>query len=151
MPKHRVQVSGSAPRGWITIPLADGGDPEAVAVFMREPTLPSSRIVVRERTAESPTVNLEKHAQGDAMRLNARVSRAEYISFKPVSQYGQELEFIEGGVLVRGDRLYSAVRKTDNRSLVIELLFSAPYDQYDLVKPEFVSFLQTLEVVEDEG
>lgn len=151
MPKYKVQVNGRSPHGWLTIPLADGGDPEAVAVFVREPTLPASRIVVRERTVDWPTLNLEKHAQGDAARLNARVSRAEYISFKPVSQYGQELEFIEGGILVRGDRLYSTVRTADNRSLVLELLFSSPYDQYDLVKPEFVSFLQTLEVVEDEG
>lgn len=151
MAKHKVQVSGNRPCGWITVPLIDGGDPEAVAVFVREPAPPTSRIVVRERTYDWPAVNLEKHAQGDAVRLNARVSRAEYISFKPVSQYGQELEFFEGGVLVRGDRLYSAVRTADNRSLVIELLFSSPYDQYDLVKPEFVSFLQTLEVVEDEG
>lgn len=120
-------------------------------MFVREPTLPTSRIVVRERTTDWPTLDLEKHAQGDAVRLNAKVSRAEYISFKPVSQYGLELEFIEGGILVRGDRLYSTVRTADNRSLVIELLFSSPYDQYDLVKPEFVSFLQTLEVVEDEG
>ncbi|SHY96734.1 Uncharacterised protein [Mycobacteroides abscessus subsp. abscessus] len=151
MAKHKVQVSGSPPRGWITVPLIDGGDPEAVAVFVREPAPPTSRIVVRERTYDWPTVNLEKHAQGDAARLNAKVSRAEYISFKPVSQYGQELEFFEGGILVRGDRLYSAVRTADNRSLVMELLFSSPYDQYDRVKPEFVSFLQTLEVVEDEG
>lgn len=151
MAKHKVQVNGSTPRGWITVPLIDGGDPEAVAVFVREPAPPTSRIVVRERTYDWPTVNLEKHAQGDAVRLNAKVSRAEYISFKPVSQYGQELEFFEGGILVRGDRLYSAVRTADNRSLVMELLFSSPYDQYDRVKPEFVSFLQTLEVVEDEG
>ncbi|QSM04606.1 lipoprotein [Mycobacterium phage prophiGD54-2] len=151
MPKYKVKVDGQPPSGWVLVPLADAGEPEAVAVFIREPTFPTSRIVVRERIHDSPTVNLERHAHADAERLHAKVLRAEYITFKPISQYGQELQFIESGILVRGDRLYSTVRTADSRSFVLELIFSSPYDQYDLVKPEFVSFLQTLKVVEDEG
>ncbi|MFT8180672.1 hypothetical protein ACLXNF_24115 [Mycobacteroides chelonae] len=151
MPRYKVRVDGQPPERWIPIPLADAGEPEAVAVFVREPTFPTSRIVVRERIHEWPSVNLENHAHGDAARLHAKVLRAEYISFKPVSQYGLELQFIEGGILVKGDRLYSTVRTADDRSFVLEVLFSSPYDQYDLVKPEFVSFLQTLKVVDDEG
>jgi len=151
VPRYKVKVDGLPPAGWNPVPLETSGEPEAVAVFVREPTFPTSRIVVRERIYDWPTVNLEKHAKGDAERLYARVSRAEYISFKPVSQYGLELEFIEGGIPVRGDRLYSTVRTADNQSFMLEILFTSPYDQYDLVKPEFVTFLQHLKVVEDEG
>ncbi|OHU64138.1 hypothetical protein BKG85_11540 [Mycobacteroides chelonae] len=108
-------------------------------------------MVVRERFTDGPRLNLEEYAKRDVGLLNAKVLRAEYISYRPVSQYGQDLEFIEGYALVRGSRLYTTVDTADGRSYILELLFSCPHAQYDLVKPEFGAFLRTLEVVNDEA
>lgn len=151
MPKYKVNVGGSGPAGWATIPPDHESDPYAVVVYAREPVEPSARIVVRECFINWPTIDVQQHARSDAERLNATVTRSGYISYKPIAQYGQELEFTEAGVPVKGDRLYSTAGTADGRSYLLELIFAAPRDQYDLVKPEFVSFLQDLKVVEDEG
>ncbi|CPS21811.1 MULTISPECIES: hypothetical protein [Mycobacteroides] len=145
---YKIRVNGAPPEGWSPIPL---DDPLAVAVYVRDSATSPPRIVVRERFVDGPNLNLEKYASRDAEQLNARVSRAEYISYRPVSQYGQELEFIEGYALVRGSRLYTTVDTADGRAYILELLFSCPHAQYDLVKPEFGSFLRTLEVVNSEA
>lgn len=148
MPTYRIKVNGAPPDGWTPIPP---DDPHAVAVYLRDPASPSPRIVIRERFTDGPNLNLEEYARRDAEQLNAKVSRAEYISYRPVSQYGQDLEFIEGYALVRGSRLYTTVDTADGRSYILELLFSCSHAQYDLVKPEFGSFLRTLEVVNSEA
>lgn len=148
MHAYNIQIGGSAPpEGWHPSPLED---PYAVAAYVRGSTDPPSRIVVRRRLINWPTFDLEKHAQAQAGQLHARVSRAEYVSRKPISQYGQEIEFLEGVALVRGSRLYSTVPTANGRWLLIELLFSAPPDQYEIVKPDFVYFLKKLKVTEDE-
>lgn len=53
--------------------------------------------------------------------------------------------------MVRGSRLYTTVDTADGQSYILELLFSCPHAQYDLVKPEFGAFLKTLEVVNGEA
>lgn len=151
MPSYKVNIGGDGPAGWAAVPPDHASDPYAVVVYVREPLGPSPRIVVRECFMNWPVVDIQKHAQDDAERLNATITRSGYISNKPISQYGQELEFIEAGVPVKGDRLYSTAGTADGRSYLLELIFSSPHDQYDLVKPEFVLFLQNLKVVEDEG
>lgn len=148
MPTYKIRVNGAPPDGWTPIPL---DDPLAVAVYLRDPASLSPRIVVRERFTDGPRLNLEEYARRDVGLLNAKVLRAEYISYRPVSQYGQDLEFIEGYALVRGSRLYTTVDTADGRSYILELLFSCPHAQYDLVKPEFGAFLRTLEVVNNEA
>ncbi|CPR90877.1 hypothetical protein [Mycobacteroides abscessus] len=151
MPKYRVNVGGDGPEGWTPIPPDAASDPHALVVYVREPAAPSGRIVVRERFINWPTVDVQKYAQEDAERLNAKITRGGYISYQPVRQYGLELEFTEGDTHVKGYRLYSTTGTADGQSFMLELLFSAPSAQYDQVKPEFVSFLQNLKVVEDEG
>lgn len=151
MPKYKVNVGGDGPEGWAAVPPDHASDPDAVVVYVRDPSAPSGRIVVRERFVNWPSIDVQKYARDDAERLHAVVTRSGHISHKPVSQYGQEIEFVEGGVPVKGDRLYSTAGTADGQSYLLELLFSAPRDQYDLVKPEFVSFLQSLKVVENEG
>ncbi|CPS28832.1 lipoprotein [Mycobacterium phage prophi86-1] len=148
MPTYRIKVNGAPPNGWTPIPP---DDPHAVAVYLRDPSALSPRIVVRERFVNGPSLDLEKYASRDAEQLNAKVSRAEYISYGPVPQYGQDLEFIEGYAMVRGSRLYTTVDTADGRSYILELLFSCPHAQYDLVKLEFGAFLKTLEVVNGEA
>lgn len=148
MPTYKIKVNGAPPEGWTPIPP---DDPMAAAVYVRDPATPSPRIVVRERFVDGTNLNLENYARRDAEQLKAKVSRAEYISYRPVSQYGQDLEFIEGYALARGSRLYTTMDTADGRSYILELLFSCPRAQYDLVKPEFGAFLRTLEVVNDEA
>ncbi|WP_237142787.1 hypothetical protein [Mycobacteroides abscessus] len=151
VPKYKVTVGGAGPEGWTPVPPDPTSDPDALVVYVRDPASPSGRIVVRERFINWPTVDVQKYAREDAERLNAKVTRGEYISYQPVPQFGLQLEFFEAGTLVKGDRLYSTTGTADGQSFMLELLFSAPNAQYDLVKPEFVSFLQNLKVVEDEG
>lgn len=155
MDNQQLELSGAVPDGWISVEPAVVNEDAASIVLLRRADLSrpfTTNITVSELPFDT-SEDLAEVAADYAQDLSRQVSdvavlRTAVMSESP-REYAQELSFtleLDGRpVTVKQSQfLLETPANNSSAALVLQVLYSAPTDIYDIAQPAVVEFLQSV-------
>ncbi|WP_235624104.1 DUF4333 domain-containing protein [Mycolicibacterium goodii] len=153
----QVRLTATVPDGWISVDPQVVNEDAASMVLLRRADLDSpftTNITVSELATDAEgdiAAFAESYRQDLASRtINLTVLREGALSDTPPRQYAQDLQFsveINGRVVeIRQSQfLLEIPTGIPDSLLLLQLLYSAPADVYDVAKAAVVEFMDTIE------
>ncbi len=155
MDMQRLELTGAVPDGWISVEPAVVNEDAATIVLLRRADLErpfTTNITVSERAIELGTdlaaVAAEYAAGLSGQTTGLAVVRAEMMSESP-REYAQELTFTarlngQDVALKQAQFLFETPTENSPLALVLQVLYTAPVDVYDVAKSAVTRFLETV-------